>query len=719
MQYLQALFVLLLLLPSLVLANHSSLRDDPFNTLPDSSASTFPTNIRIYLGHEDSQREGELVGVFIRSGGLHGTSGSLTSPAFSTVAHVPERVSQASTAITYAAIANDVCWTIISSDNNGITGWTRVGTTAYYYQCEGDTTPNRPALPANSAWLMGPITITGSAIATVVDARLPASYARHGVFDPTDNLYGAVPNDNSVDNTAAIQSTIAATCGPGGLAQNAANRGKMRVPSGVYRTLGQLDIPPACFGEFYGDSVKGTYIYQQGGTGSALRIRGSLCTTCGNVAPRTSSNNDGSVYLHDISLGSTVGHGLSLVNAYETLIERVRIFSAGVASNFIDLDGVSTFVANDPRTNGNDDFPAEWATAFLGGRTQGLRGIYITSRAVAGSYNLSGQITLNRPRIEGQQTQHAIEVALDAAADFTIYPVIINDPDLIVRDTYAGVAVDKGIAIVNGGYCERISGTVDAVRVNTVTGTDSAIYVSNMISNDTCDVNYNGNGVNAGSLIVKGGRYRTWLSANSSYHLFHMEGARFTTQTTSPYANYTAGEHTKLTDNVISVSNTIYPIDSFQDMANDTDPIVQRFTYIAASPAAPIIQCRKARGTLSARTAITAADAVCGLYFMGFSNSDYRTAAYMEVIATIVAASNLAGRFDWHLSDGAGVDVVAARTTLQGIEVRSQLFANLGTPSNGTFVYCSDCTRADPCAGGGAGAWAFRDQGNWKCNAIP
>jgi hypothetical protein len=43
-------------------------------------------------------------------------------------------------------------------------------------------------------------------------------------------------------------------------------------------------------------------------------------------------------------------------------------------------------------------------------------------------------------------------------------------------------------------------------------------------------------------------------------------------------------------------------------------------------------------------------------------------------------------------------------------------FANLGTPINGTFYYCSDCTVANPCAGGGTGALAKRLNGVWVCN---
>jgi hypothetical protein len=46
----------------------------------------------------------------------------------------------------------------------------------------------------------------------------------------------------------------------------------------------------------------------------------------------------------------------------------------------------------------------------------------------------------------------------------------------------------------------------------------------------------------------------------------------------------------------------------------------------------------------------------------------------------------------------------------------STAFARLGTPINGTFYYCNDCTVANPCAGGGTGALAKRLNGIWVCN---
>jgi hypothetical protein len=53
---------------------------------------------------------------------------------------------------------------------------------------------------------------------------------------------------------------------------------------------------------------------------------------------------------------------------------------------------------------------------------------------------------------------------------------------------------------------------------------------------------------------------------------------------------------------------------------------------------------------------------------------------------------------------------------LPGLVFPRVLAASLGAPPNGTVFYCSDCTIASPCAGGGAGAIAKRLNGVWVCN---
>jgi hypothetical protein len=52
----------------------------------------------------------------------------------------------------------------------------------------------------------------------------------------------------------------------------------------------------------------------------------------------------------------------------------------------------------------------------------------------------------------------------------------------------------------------------------------------------------------------------------------------------------------------------------------------------------------------------------------------------------------------------------------QNLTMSATLFANLGTPVNGTIYFCGDCNIANPCTGGGSGAIAKRLAGIWVCN---
>ena len=70
---------------------------------------------------------------------------------------------------------------------------------------------------------------------------------------------------------------------------------------------------------------------------------------------------------------------------------------------------------------------------------------------------------------------------------------------------------------------------------------------------------------------------------------------------------------------------------------------------------------------------------------------------------------------------GSGVATWLATPASSSISSGGMLYAavletNLGSPANGTVVYCSDCTLANPCAGSGTGAIAKRLNGVWVCN---
>lgn len=87
-----------------------------------------------------------------------------------------------------------------------------------------------------------------------------------------------------------------------------------------------------------------------------------------------------------------------------------------------------------------------------------------------------------------------------------------------------------------------------------------------------------------------------------------------------------------------------------------------------------------------------------------FTNSTPGKRDYKELITL-----NEAGRVS---VDGDGQGAVFGST----ITLASKPFATLGTPPNGTLVYCPDCAQAETCTGRGTGAFAKRINNVWKCN---
>jgi hypothetical protein len=112
---------------------------------------------------------------------------------------------------------------------------------------------------------------------------------------------------------------------------------------------------------------------------------------------------------------------------------------------------------------------------------------------------------------------------------------------------------------------------------------------------------------------------------------------------------------------------------------------------------------------------------------------------YNQPSATSVKNTDIfSNRIETNLGTTPGVqrliDLQVSNTSMFGVSNKGQvnygavLFAALGTPANGTFAYCSDCTVSTPatctanllssctCAGSGTGALAKRLNGAWYCN---
>lgn len=87
---------------------------------------------------------------------------------------------------------------------------------------------------------------------------------------------------------------------------------------------------------------------------------------------------------------------------------------------------------------------------------------------------------------------------------------------------------------------------------------------------------------------------------------------------------------------------------------------------------------------------------------------DPRTITWPDAAGTVTLGGNT--------FTGTGSVVRATAPTLTTPVAGTVAFAALGTPADGTFVYCSDCTKATPCAGSGSGAFAKRIAGAWDCD---
>lgn len=118
---------------------------------------------------------------------------------------------------------------------------------------------------------------------------------------------------------------------------------------------------------------------------------------------------------------------------------------------------------------------------------------------------------------------------------------------------------------------------------------------------------------------------------------------------------------------------------------------------------------------------VAANPTVPGLMFAGIVDSThtldfYAPTVYLAPSGTV--SDNEAYEIAFNMSSWPATAAAGEVSMLPGqfLRLGTSLFANLGTPGNGVFVYCPDCTVANPCAGAGTGALAKRLNGAWVCN---
>jgi hypothetical protein len=133
------------------------------------------------------------------------------------------------------------------------------------------------------------------------------------------------------------------------------------------------------------------------------------------------------------------------------------------------------------------------------------------------------------------------------------------------------------------------------------------------------------------------------------------------------------------------------------------------------------IEIMKSRSTDGVTNAVVQSGDEIGrlLFRADDGGTTYRSAAQIQAaVDGTPGSSDMPGRLVFSTTaDGAATTTERLRIDSAGnILFAAKTQANLGTPTNGSVVYCSDCTIANPCAGGGTGALAKRLNGAWVCN---
>lgn len=129
---------------------------------------------------------------------------------------------------------------------------------------------------------------------------------------------------------------------------------------------------------------------------------------------------------------------------------------------------------------------------------------------------------------------------------------------------------------------------------------------------------------------------------------------------------------------------------------------------------------RFASGASGAPSISFTANPFDGFFWVSTGHVDYTSNGNNSIDLGPSITLTSTGTYGWALSNNpaAGIDTAIGRAAAGILLMPSVAFAALGTPAAGAFVYCTDCTIANPCAGAGAGAFAKRMQAGpvWVCN---
>lgn len=140
------------------------------------------------------------------------------------------------------------------------------------------------------------------------------------------------------------------------------------------------------------------------------------------------------------------------------------------------------------------------------------------------------------------------------------------------------------------------------------------------------------------------------------------------------------------------------PLFISKDIYTSSDPIINQFT---SAPALSLVSPNQSSGPLLRIGR--------GLYHYDITRNEGGgfDAGYLEFQA------NQSGYGGYSFKTQGGTVTVNYNGS---VTFGSVTYSALGTPGDGTMVYCSNCQETNPCSSGGSGAMAKKIAGSWKCN---
>jgi hypothetical protein len=314
--------------------------------------------------------------------------------------------------------------------------------------------------------------------------------------------------------------------------------------------------------------------------------------------------------------------------------------------------------------------PASTATYDIGSSLTKFRDLFLSRNLdVSGDFTLAGSLS---------DSNSAVTIADQLITTTTTLPQLQLRYD---GSNYLGVSISSAGAVTFDATGASAGVTfADAV---TVSGTlNAATLGASTTAAGAWSFTSSGNAITIESVNPIMRWSETGVTANNGLWRMYTDVEDFYFQTLNDSG---AGEI-----NIFKVSRTGTAVDSFTISA----PLIT--TGVITPPT----------GSASAPTYAFTGDTNTGMYSQSANEISFSTDGTRRFNIDSTTTS-----VDGNLSV-AGSASVGTR-----VAITTTFFANLsGVESNGGIRYCSDCTIANPCAGGGTGAFAKRLNNVWVCN---